>query len=140
VPTVREPDGLAMSSRNAYLTPEQRAVAPDLYRALLAGRVAAGAPAARPKDVVVAATTTLLLPIVPTDEAERFAALRGEAPPAAPHFDLDYLAIVDADTFLPQTVLGPGSLLVAAARLGAIRLIDNISLSPSAYPEKDATA
>jgi pantoate--beta-alanine ligase len=140
VPTVREPDGLAMSSRNAYLTAEQRAIAPDLYRALLAGRAAAGGPAATPKDVVVAATTALLIPAVPMGEAERVAALRGEAPPAAPRFDLDYLAIVDADTFQPQSTLGPRSLLVVAASLGATRLIDNVPLSPSAYPAKDATA
>jgi pantoate--beta-alanine ligase len=140
VATVREPDGLAMSSRNSYLTPEQRAVAPDLYRALLAGRVAAEAPAAKPKDVVVAATTALLSPAMPMDDLERVAALRGEAPPAAPRFDLDYLAIVDADTFVPQTDLGRHSLLIAAARLGATRLLDNVSLSPSAYPPTDATA
>ena len=140
VPTVREPDGLAMSSRNACLTAGQRAVAPDLYRALLAGRAAAGAPAASPKDVVVAATSALLIPAAPVDEAERVAALRGEAPPAAPRFDLDYLAIVDGDTFQPQTTFGPHSLLIAAARLGATRLIDNVSLSPSAYPATDATA
>lgn len=139
-PTVREPDGLAMSSRNAYLTAEQRAFAPDLYRALLAGRAAAGAPGARPKDVVVAATTALLMPALPMGDAERMAALRGEAPPAAPRFDLDYLAIVDADTFQPHTTFGPRSLLIAAARLGAIRLIDNVTLSPSAYPATDATA
>jgi len=140
VPTVREPDGLAMSSRNAYLTAEQRAVAPSLYGALLAGRVAADAPGAAPKDVVVAATTALLMPAVPLDEAERVAALRGEAPPAAPRFDLDYLAIVDADTFQAQSTLGRRSLLIAAARLGPTRLIDNVTLSPSAYPATDATA
>ncbi len=139
VPTVREPDGLAMSSRNVHLTAEQRAVAPDLYRALLAGRAAAGTPAATPKDVVIAATSVLLIPAVPVDEAERVAALLGEAPPAAPRFDLDYLAIVDADTFQPQATLGQRSLLIAAARLGAIRLLDNVTLSPSAYPAKDAT-
>jgi pantoate--beta-alanine ligase len=140
VPTVREPDGLAMSSRNVHLTAEQRAVAPDLYRALLAGRAAAGAPAATLKDVVVAATTALLMPTAPLDDAERMAALRGDTSSAAPRFDLDYLAIVDADTFLPQVGLGPRSLLIAAARLGAIRLIDNVSLSSSAYPATDATA
>ena len=140
VPTVREPDGLAMSSRNAYLTAEQRSVAPNLYRALLAGRAAAGAPAATPQDVIVAATSALLIPDVPLDDAERVAALRGEAPPAAPRFDLDYLAIVDADTFVPQPTLGPRSLLIVAARLGATRLIDNVALPPSAYPAKDATA
>jgi len=139
VPTVREPDGLAMSSRNAYLTAEQRVVAPNLYGALLAGRAAAGGPAASPKDVIVAATIALLLPAVPLDDTERAAALRGEAPPAAPHFDLDYLAIVDADTFQPESILRPRSLLIAAARLGAIRLIDNVSLPPSVYPAKDAT-
>lgn len=140
VPTVREPDGLAMSSRNAYLTPKQRAVAPNLYGALLAGRAGAGTPGATPKDVILAATTALLMPAMPLDEAEHIAALRGEAPPAAPRFDLDYLAIVDADTFQPQSALGPRSLLIAAARLGPTHLIDNVTSSPSAYPAKDATA
>jgi pantoate--beta-alanine ligase len=140
VPTAREPDGLAISSRNAYLTPEQRAVAPSLHGALLAGRAASGAPTATPKEVVVAATTALLMPAVPLGETERVAALRDEASPAAPRFDLDYLAIVDADTFQPQSTLGPRSLLIAAAHLGPTRLIDNVPLSPSAYPAKDATA
>jgi pantoate--beta-alanine ligase len=140
VATVREPDGLAMSSRNRYLTAEQRAVAPHLYGALLAGRAAAGEPASAPKDVVVAVTSALVLPATPRDENERLAALRGEAPPAAPRFDIDYIAIVDADTFVPQTTLGPRSLLIAAAGLGSTRLIDNIPLHPSAYPAEDATA
>ena len=140
VPTVREPDGLAMNSRNRYLTAEQRAVAPDLYRALLAGRAAAGETSSAPKDVVVAVTSALVLPAIPLDEDERLAAMRGEAPPAAPRFDIDYIAIVDADTFVPQTTLGPRALLIAAASLGSTRLIDNIPLHPSAYPAEDATA
>jgi len=164
VPTLREPDGLAMSSRNVYLTPEQRAVAPDLYRALLAGAAAGGAPGAAAKDVVVAATSALLLPDGPLDSDAVDEALAG------PRFELDYLAVVDEDTFVPEGALGPRSRLVAAARLGSTRLIDTISVavpagddctdspsanvpsstsvpsstnaspSSSAYPAKDATA
>jgi pantoate--beta-alanine ligase len=139
VPTVREPDGLAMSSRNAYLTAEQRAVAPNLYAALMAGAAAAGGPRAGVKDVVVAAASALLMPGASLALDERAAALRGEAPPAATAFDLDYLAIVDPDTFEPRMHIAPGSLLIAAARLGAIRLVDNVSLTPCAYPAEDAT-
>ncbi len=133
VPTLREQDGLAMSSRNVYLTPEQRAVAPDLYRALLAGAAAAGAPGAAAKDVVVAATSALLLPDGPLDPDAIDEAL------SRPRFELDYLAVVDEDTFVPEGALGPRSRLVVAARLGSTRLIDTISVA-SAYPAKDATA
>lgn len=133
VSTLREPDGLAMSSRNVYLTPEQRAVAPDLYRALLAGAAAAGEPGAAAKDVVVAATSALLLPDGPLDPDAIDDAL------ARPRFALDYLAVVDEATFVPEGELGPRARLVIAARLGSTRLIDNISVA-SAYPAKDATA
>ena len=148
VPTLREPDGLAMSSRNVYLTAAQRAVAPDLYRALLAGVAAAGKPGAAAKDVVVAATSALLLP------AARLGPDAADEALARPRFQIDYLAVVDEETFVPEDDLGPRSRLVAAARLGSTRLIDNVSVavpaggdltipssSPvSAYPAKDATA
>ena len=129
VPTMREPDGLAMSSRNTYLTPAQREQAPGLYRALLEGAAAAEAPGANAEDVVCAATSAL-----------------------SPAFALDYLAVVDADTFVRAAELGARSVLVVAARLGSTRLIDSLSLaapaagepvttsSSSAYPAKDATA
>jgi pantoate--beta-alanine ligase len=158
VPTLREPDGLAMSSRNLYLTAEQRAVAPDLYRALLAGAAAAGGREAAAKDVVVAATSALLLPEGPLDPDTIDDAL------ARPRFELEYVAVVDEDTFVPEGTLGPRSRLVVAARLGSTRLIDNIAVSvtaaddcsdsssssaspslrvsssSSAYPARDATA
>ena len=124
VPTVREPDGLALSSRNAYLTARERAVAPDLYRALLAGASAASRPGATGRDAVAAATLLLL----------------GRAGSSRPSFGIHYLVAVEADTFVPTDTLGPRTLLIAAARLGKTRLLDNISLSPSAYPERDATA
>ena len=149
VPTVREPDGLAMSSRNVYLDGRERRQASGLYRALLTGAAAAEAPGAAAKDAVVAATSALLLPdpAVPREP---------DAPLPPPAFAIDYIAVVDADTFAPQQEIGPRSLLVAAVRLGSTRLIDNVSLapaplrgraaapspasSPSAHPAGDATA
>ena len=124
MPTLREPDGLAMSSRNVYLTAEQRAVAPDLYRALLAGAAAAGVPGAAAKDVVVAATSALLLPEGRLDPDAIDDAL------ARPRFELEYAAVVDEGNFVPEGPLGPRSRLVVAARLGSTRLIE-ISRSPS---------
>lgn len=129
VPTLRDPDGLAMSSRNRYLTAAQRELAPGLRRALLAGATAAATPGANAEDVVSAAINAL-----------------------TPAFELDYLAVVDADSFVQTAELGPRSILVVAARLGSTRLIDNLSLaapaageplptsSSSAYPAGDATA
>jgi pantoate--beta-alanine ligase len=107
VPTVREADGLALSSRNRFLSPEERATAPMLHAALrrAAARILAGA----------AAGAVL---------AEEEAALRGEG------FTPDYLALVEAETLRPLERLSPAGTarLIAAARLGTVRLLDNIPL------------
>jgi pantoate--beta-alanine ligase len=101
VPTVREPDGLALSSRNVYLTPEERPVAATLRRALTAG---AGVSARGPEVVLTAAQEVL-------DAAD---------------LTVDYLALRDPDLGLdPQ--FGPARLLVAA-RVGTTRLIDNVAV------------
>ena len=154
VPTVREPDGLALSSRNAYLTPEQRAVAPGLYVALLAGARAAGRPGAGPKDAIATAAMALAIPDAGLkDDEERRRELLGQVAPGAPRFTIDYIAAVDADTFVQESEIGARSLLIGAARLGVTRLIDNVPLgvpapsgrpamshaSTSAYPAEDAT-
>jgi pantoate--beta-alanine ligase len=106
VPTVREPDGLAMSSRNAYLSAEERAVAPTLYRVLggCAGKIADGAPIARTLDT-------------------------GRTEIAAAGFAIDYLEARHAETLaaIASAKDGPIRLLVAA-RLGKTRLIDNIGV------------
>ncbi len=106
VPTVREADGLAMSSRNAYLTPEQRAAAPVVFRALSAARdrFRAGQ-----QDV-----TAL------EDAARRMI----EASPLA---SVEYVAGVDPDTMEPWGGRGP-CMLAAAVRIGSVRLIDNVIL------------
>jgi pantoate--beta-alanine ligase len=108
-PTVREPDGLAMSSRNAYLSAEERAAAPVLHRALTtgAGRIAAGE---RSVEAVEAAMR--------------------EVAAAEPLAEVDYLAVADPDTLEPvadlATFAGRPVRLLGAIRLGATRLIDNV--------------
>jgi pantoate--beta-alanine ligase len=106
VPIVRDPDGLAISSRNAYLSPGDRATALALSRGLAAGAAAA---AAGPAAVAAAARGVL-------DEAANY----------DPPLVLDYLALVDPVTFtdVAEGHHGPALLLVAA-RAGATRLIDN---------------
>ncbi|MFA7373004.1 MAG: pantoate--beta-alanine ligase, partial [bacterium] len=107
VPTVREADGLAMSSRNKYLSPEERSVAPWLYKAL---RAAAEAATSGEGDI----------------HAIRCHAL--EIIASQPALQLEYLEIVDSESLQPLHELCPGAVMLAAARLGNTRLIDNIKL------------
>lgn len=103
VPTVREADGLALSSRNAYLSGDQRKIAAHLNRVLLdvGERARAGVPVAQA-------------------EAEGAAALIGAG------FDrVDYVAIRDAATLAQLRTIERPARVLAAARIGAIRLIDN---------------
>ena len=103
VPTVREPDGLALSSRNRFLTEQDRATAPLLYGVLnaLARALATGSQA----DAALADA-------------------RAELSNAG--FAIDYLALVDGVTMRTLQMVRPGSRLIAAARLGSVRLIDNL--------------
>jgi pantoate--beta-alanine ligase len=102
VPTVREPDGLALSSRNAYLDEEQRAAAPSLHRAL---------------DAIVRA--------VRAGERDRERAVaRGRAQLVAPLREA-YLDIVDPATFVAADDVRPPALAIASGWCGATRLIDN---------------
>jgi pantoate--beta-alanine ligase len=106
-PTVREPDGLALSSRNRYLSASNRARALVLSRALdlIAASYRAGQ-----KDV-----------------ARLLEAGRGVMA-TEPEVRIDYFAIVDADTLLPLTEAKPGALVAIAAHVGSTRLIDNTVL------------
>jgi pantoate--beta-alanine ligase len=106
VATLREADGLAFSSRNAYLTAEQRAVAAHLNHVL-------SAVAERAKSGVS----------IPQAEAEGGAALLNAG------FDrVDYVALRDADTLAPLRSLSGRARVLAAARVGNVRLIDNMAV------------
>jgi pantoate--beta-alanine ligase len=112
MPTVREHDGLAMSSRNALLGTEERERATALWRALDAARAVAAA-GEQEADALVAAATDVL-------------ADAGVAP--------EYVALVDPDTFEPLPALERPGLLAIAAHVGAVRLIDNTLLEPASVP------
>ncbi len=104
---IRETDGLALSSRNVYLAPEDRAAAPVLYRALQAGAAAFANGAVRAADVIAAARAVI--------ERE-------------PRIALQYLSLVDAATLDDVATPVNGNALAVAAHLGPTRLIDNILL------------
>jgi pantoate--beta-alanine ligase len=109
-PIVRDPDGLALSSRNAYLTADERAAAPRLYYALLAGKRAIEDDA--------------------TADPAAVSAVMAAALERAPEFGLDYAEVVDpAQLTRPPRVSGEVRLLMAA-RLGRTRLIDNLAAIP----------
>ena len=125
-PTVRDPDGLALSSRNRYLTPTQRAQAPVLYAALLATQALYDGGEQNP--------TTLKSHLVQSLEigCPTLAKLGwAEAPQPSTPIRLDYAEIVHPDTLLPVTDLTEGALLAVALHLGQTRLIDNLLLPPT---------
>jgi pantoate--beta-alanine ligase len=119
VPIVRDPDGLAVSSRNAYLSAAERSTALALSRALAAGAAAAAPARAGGPDAVLAAAQTVL----------------DDAASADPPLELDYLALVDPFSFTPAGAgyRGPALLLVAA-RSGTTRLIDNTQVTLGGEP------
>ncbi len=100
VPTQREADGLAMSSRNRFLAAEERQRAPLLYSVLR--ELADGQ--ARPHDLEF-----------------------GRATLERAGFEVDYLALVEGESLLPLAGKQPGARLLAAARLGSVRLLDNLA-------------
>lgn len=108
-PTVREPDGLAMSSRNAYLSSDSRRAAPGLYRALQRGRKLLRSRSASNLRSVRQTIVSLLK--------------------AIPNSKLEYLELVDSETLQPVQRKSGAVLIAAAVRLGDVRLIDNVLVS-----------
>jgi pantoate--beta-alanine ligase len=106
-PIVREPDGLAMSSRNVYLDPQQRKEALVLHRSLLRVKKVWEGGEGSPEKLLAAGR----------EELARGKSVR-----------LDYLEVVDPDRLDPVRIVGRGALVALAAFVGAIRLIDNLVL------------
>jgi pantoate--beta-alanine ligase len=110
-PTVREADGLALSSRNSYLTPEQRAAAPAIFRALTAARVLFEGGERDAEAVRQAMRATVA---------------------AEPDMRVDYVSVADPETLRELSTVDRAALASMAVRLGATRLIDNLLLGGEA--------
>jgi len=109
-PTVRDTDGLALSSRNSYLTPEERRAAPQIYYALLAGKRAVEDDGISDPDRVTEAMAVSL-------SQQRL-------------FSLDYAEVADPDDLTRPNRVDAEVRLLIAARIGRARLIDNLSATP----------
>jgi pantoate--beta-alanine ligase len=108
-PTVRERDGLAMSSRNVFLSTEERRLAPMFYQALVAGRRAIESGVTDPGAAQ---------------------AVMGKILGGEPAVRIDYLAICDPDTLEPLNRIDRQAVILGAIRLGSVRLIDNVLARP----------
>jgi pantoate--beta-alanine ligase len=111
--TVRDHDGLALSSRNSYLSEEQRKLAPALHRALRAGEDAIGHG---------------------IHKIEAIESLMRKMVEETPGVEVDYLAVVDPTTFRRPDDFHREILVAGAVRLGKTRLIDNIRIAKRAIP------
>ncbi|NGZ04272.1 MAG: pantoate--beta-alanine ligase, partial [Nitrospira sp. WS238] len=112
-PTVRETDGLAMSSRNVYLSPDERARAVILYKGLQAGAEAIRTGVRDGKAVEVA-----MHRVIKTE----------------PSMTIDYLSVCDARRLEPLSTVTGRMVLLGAVRLGAVRLIDNLLVTAPRRP------
>ncbi len=116
-PIVRDPDGLALSSRNVYLTADERAAAPQLYYALLAGKRA--------------------IEDDETTDPSTVSAVMAAALARAPQFGLDYAEVVDPVELTRPSRVSAEVRLLMAARLGRTRLIDNVAAAPPGPTDDD---
>jgi pantoate--beta-alanine ligase len=109
VPTVREPDGLALSSRNLRLSPGERQLAPCLFAALQRAAASIQQGAANAAEIARDAAT-----VIPADERLR----------------LEYLELVDPEDFQPVTTVTAPVIAAGALWVGSTRLIDNVRCTP----------
>ncbi len=108
-PTVREPDGLAMSSRNTYLTPEQRVSALSLYKSLINAQALLESGVQDAAEIIDSATDLIR---------------------SCPDTEIDYIAVCDPETLVDVKTIDKPVRMALAVKVGKARLIDNMLLKP----------